>query len=297
LRDGVIRMTSRDAMSADVIRLLRGPRVALELGFRIEPQTEAAIAGMATRLPQAAAERIRDELFRMLRPPVARAGVALMADLGVLQAVLPEAGGIPTAPSVAGCLADLANQTLRIPSDGTDLGPRLAEHFGRGVSGGRTRGELVIFAALFVDRPNGGAVAGRRLRLSEREVRLLAAVSAGRDVLGRQVGAMTDLEMYRYFRLTGEAGLDAAILHFAAPAAGETAAAATALRSLATAWFLRPEIVDPPPLVRGDELAAAGVPPGPEIGLALERVREGQVTGEVSTRAQAVAAALEGRTG
>lgn len=40
LARGIVRMTSPDVLYLDPVRLLRGPRIALELGFRLDPDTE-----------------------------------------------------------------------------------------------------------------------------------------------------------------------------------------------------------------------------------------------------------------
>jgi hypothetical protein len=51
--------------------------------------------------------------------------------------------------------------------------------------------------------------------------------------------------------------------------------------------------IDPPPLVSGDDLLAAGLPAGRELGAALAKVRRLQLDGLVTSRAEAIAAALE----
>jgi poly(A) polymerase len=62
-----------------------------------------------------------------------------------------------------------------------------------------------------------------------------------------------------------------------------------------TAQVARPRLeIDPPPLVTGDELLAAGVPPGKPIGAALARIRALQLDGGITSRDQALAAALNG---
>jgi hypothetical protein len=66
----------------------------------------------------------------------------------------------------------------------------------------------------------------------------------------------------------------------------------------AAAWLTsqaarpRPEIA-PPPLVTGDRLLAAGVPPGRPIGAALARIRGLQLDGAITTAEQAIAVAKE----
>jgi hypothetical protein len=65
----------------------------------------------------------------------------------------------------------------------------------------------------------------------------------------------------------------------------------------AAAWFTaqtaRPRAeIDPPPLVTGSDLLAAGVAEGKAIGAALARVRALQLDGVITTRAEAIAEAL-----
>jgi hypothetical protein len=62
----------------------------------------------------------------------------------------------------------------------------------------------------------------------------------------------------------------------------------------AAAWVteklrLPRETLDPPPLLTGDELLEAGVPPGREVGLTLARLRDLQLDGVVTTREAALA--------
>ncbi|HEY63831.1 MAG TPA: HD domain-containing protein [Caldilineae bacterium] len=94
LRQGVLRLVSNEALQADPIRLLRAPRLAGELDFRIAPETIRAIRESAGLLAEASAERVRDELWRMLgRPGCARA-IRVLERLGLLAVALPEAGAL-----------------------------------------------------------------------------------------------------------------------------------------------------------------------------------------------------------
>ena len=86
----VVRAVSEDNFRADPLRPLRGVRLAVELGFEIEEGTRALIAGYAPQVPGVASERQRLELVRILATDSAWRGFALMDDLGLLEAVLPE---------------------------------------------------------------------------------------------------------------------------------------------------------------------------------------------------------------
>src|SRR5207237_201251 len=75
----------------DHLRLLRAIRFATRFDFDIEPATSAAIRNHAPELPRISAERIREELGKMLcRPGRARA-IQLIADLGLLPYLWPGA--------------------------------------------------------------------------------------------------------------------------------------------------------------------------------------------------------------
>ncbi len=86
----LLRMTSEQALRDDPLRLLRGVRLATELALTIEAETAAALARNAARLNEAAKERQRDELLRLLAAPRAAAGVRLLDGLGLLDELLPE---------------------------------------------------------------------------------------------------------------------------------------------------------------------------------------------------------------
>lgn len=86
----LVRMNGADVFDADSLRLLRGVRIAAELGFKLEPATEAAIRERASRVTEAAAERRRDELARIFSLEDAYAGLRLLDRVGLLDVLLPE---------------------------------------------------------------------------------------------------------------------------------------------------------------------------------------------------------------
>jgi poly(A) polymerase len=75
----------------DHLRLLRAVRFAARLGFEIEASTLEAMRALAPRIAAVSAERVRDELVRILTEGGARRGVELLAESGFLAEVLPEA--------------------------------------------------------------------------------------------------------------------------------------------------------------------------------------------------------------
>ena len=106
-----------ERFAEDHLRLLRAVRFAAQLDFEIEPQTFAAIKRLAPKIERISAERIRDELIKLVlrrfpsrrergvlagrfvrlpahaggcRRSVAARGLVLLRDSGLLPGVLPE---------------------------------------------------------------------------------------------------------------------------------------------------------------------------------------------------------------
>lgn len=74
----------------DGLRPLRACRFAAQLSFVVDEQTRRAIPGSLDVLAQVSAERVRDELLRMLEAPLPSVGLFLMKETGILSVVLPE---------------------------------------------------------------------------------------------------------------------------------------------------------------------------------------------------------------
>lgn len=102
LAAGLIRTTSPDprtVLSDDGLRIMRLVRFAAELGFDIEPRSLAAAQALVSNLADISAERIRDELDKILLSDVKYGevsaprvfhGLALLRDVGALDIILPE---------------------------------------------------------------------------------------------------------------------------------------------------------------------------------------------------------------
>ena len=74
----------------DPLRMMRAARFVSQLGFDIEPTTFAAMAQLATRLEIVSAERVRDELSKLLLGTWVREGLAALVQSGLADHVLPE---------------------------------------------------------------------------------------------------------------------------------------------------------------------------------------------------------------
>jgi len=112
---------------------------------------------------------------------------------------------------------------------------------------------------------------------------------------------ITRRAVYRYFRATGNTGVETVLLSLADHLAtwGAHLQMERWARRLEVAEMLlshyfeyHAETVMPPLLITGDELMAAlGMTSGPEVGKLLEAVREAQAAGDISTREEALALA------
>jgi len=86
----VIRVVAESAFKADAARLLRAVRLAAELDFVIDSETEALIQRYSHLAAGIAGERVREELLRLLAVPQAEQLLPYFDKLGLLTAVIPE---------------------------------------------------------------------------------------------------------------------------------------------------------------------------------------------------------------
>jgi poly(A) polymerase len=82
--------TPQESFSDDPLRMLRAVRFAAQLGFTVAPEVLAALGEMAGRITIVSAERVRDELSKLLLAPDPRIGLGLLVDTGLAEYVLPE---------------------------------------------------------------------------------------------------------------------------------------------------------------------------------------------------------------
>jgi len=89
---GMVRgvVSPEERFREDPLRLLRAVRIAAELGFRIEEKTLKAISSMAEAIVNAAPERIRDELVKILLCEKPSQSLHLLRKKGLLGWILPE---------------------------------------------------------------------------------------------------------------------------------------------------------------------------------------------------------------
>ena len=100
----------RERFAEDALRLIRAARFAGRLGLTIDPATERAIREEAPTVEAVSAERVRDELLRILSLDDAPSGaMRILERLGLLGVILPELlalRGVPQAKAVPGDALD-----------------------------------------------------------------------------------------------------------------------------------------------------------------------------------------------
>jgi poly(A) polymerase len=170
LKKGVIRAVSETAFQSDAARLLRVVRLASELGFSIDRQTEALIRENCHLIADVAGERVREELLRLLAVPNSSHSLAYLDELGLLTAIIPELAEAKGVKQPKEHFWDVFDHSLETVSavdfilhqgewqhaDGKLLAAVpwsefLSQHFSREVSRGSTRRLLLKLAALLHD--------------------------------------------------------------------------------------------------------------------------------------------------
>jgi tRNA nucleotidyltransferase/poly(A) polymerase len=350
LRAGILRACSDQALEQDPIRALRAPRLAVELGMRIEPDTLRWVRESAPFLHRASAERRRDEFFRILDLQHPARALRLIDRLGLLTALLPELEPLRdleqppphSMKALAHTLAVIARLRELLSVLGEAFDPEraadlilaeaayrlgrfrrdLREYLGRPISYGRSLRQLLYFGALFHEAGKPGAAVreggrigfsgheqvgaevirrrSRNLRLSRGEVDWLTTLVRHhmRPAWLASEPKVSPKAIYRFFRDTGDAAEGVLLLsladflgksHNPPPQEAWRDRVQLVREMLHARYEAGPHVLNPPPLLRGDELAEAlDLLPGPRIGDLLESIREAQVSGAVRTKAEAL---------
>ncbi|HWA22701.1 MAG TPA: CCA tRNA nucleotidyltransferase [Caulobacterales bacterium] len=221
----------------DYLRILRFFRFFAWYG-KGDPNPDglAACARLKDGLLQLSAERVWKELKKLLAAPDPRPALIAMETSGVFPYVLPEAAN-------------------RSRLDG------LVE-IESGIIGASD--SFLRVAALLPDDPEAGRALARRLKLSNDErLRLVRALESNERI----VCYMSMCEARRaLYRIGAQAFRDRAFLAWAAAPEGKAAPQWRALLAIAETWD-RPRL----PL-SGEDIIAAGVPPGPRVGAVMREV-------------------------
>ncbi|MFF6955308.1 CCA tRNA nucleotidyltransferase [Streptomyces sp. NPDC088197] len=125
--------TPESSFSDDPLRMLRAARFAAQLDFEVAPEVVAAMSAMADRIGIVSAERIRDELNKLILSDHPRKGLRLLVDTGLADLVLPELSALRLErdehfrhKDVYEHSLTVLEQAIDLETDGPDLVLRLA---------------------------------------------------------------------------------------------------------------------------------------------------------------------------
>ena len=127
LARGVLRTpgTPEDSFSDDPLRMLRAARFAAQLDFEVDPAVVAAMTDMADRIEIVSAERVRDELVKLLMSAHPRRGLTLLVRTGLAERVLPELPALALERDEHHRHKDVYQHTLTVLEQSIDLEDRL----------------------------------------------------------------------------------------------------------------------------------------------------------------------------
>jgi len=296
LRAGIIRAIgeAETRFREDKLRMIRAVRFAARFGYAIEESTFAAIVKLAPEIRQVSAERIRDELTKLLTEGQARRGFELLDETRLLPELLPEISrmkGVEQPPQFHP-EGDVWIHTLLMIED---LQPKCSPTLAWGVllhdvgkpptfkpaSGPGTRIRFDEHAEV------GTRMAEeicRRLRFSNDETAQVAALVAN-HMRFKDVPQMKPATLKRFVRLD----------HFEEHMELHRLDCLSSHRNLDNYELMRrflaetpPEQVRPPRLLSGDDLVQLGYRPGPAFKAILEAVEEAQLNGTLHTHEDAL---------
>ncbi len=123
----VLRTPGRpeDSFSDDPLRMLRAARFSAQLAFAVDPAVVAAMTAMADRISIISAERIRDELSKLVLAPYPRLGLRLLVETGLAERVLPELPALKLERDEHHRHKDVYEHTLTVLEQSIDLEDRL----------------------------------------------------------------------------------------------------------------------------------------------------------------------------
>ena len=110
-----------DSFNDDPLRMLRAARFSASLGFDVDPAVLSAIREMAGRISIVSAERVRDELVKLVCAPQPRRGLALLVETGLADHVLPELPGLALEIDEHHRHKDVYEHTLTVLEQAIDL--------------------------------------------------------------------------------------------------------------------------------------------------------------------------------
>ncbi len=114
-----------DSFSDDPLRMMRAARFAAQLDFTPDPAVVAAMTAMADRITIVSAERVRDELIKLVCADHPRVGLDLLVSTGLADHVLPELPALRLELDEHHRHKDVYEHSLTVLEQAIDLEPRL----------------------------------------------------------------------------------------------------------------------------------------------------------------------------
>ena len=296
LHAGIIRAVGQpyERFQEDHLRLLRGIRFAARLGYAIEEETYRAIKDMAHLINATSAERIRDELLRILTEGGAKRAFELLDDTGLLDRLLPEVSamkGVQQPPRFHP-EGDVFTHTLLMLDLLRDPAPALA----LGVllhDAGKPHTQTETDRIRFNEHDVVGAGIARevclRLRLSRRDTeRVVWLVSQH-----MRFAHIPDMKESKRKRLVRAEGFDELkeLCRIDCLASHQELSTIDWVENYLA--HIPPEALHPEPLLQGRDLIALGYSPGPLFSKVLRQIEELQLNGQLTTRDDAKAFVLK----
>ena len=297
MRAGIIRAIGEPGrrFAEDKLRMLRAVRFAARFGYEIEPETFKAIRKHAREISQVSAERIREELTKLVTEGAARRGLELLDSCWLLSIVLPEIAALKGVeqPPQFHPEGDVWIHTLM-----------MLEGLPAGVSPTLAWGVLLHD----VGKPatfRSAAETGDRIRF---DGHVDVGVAIGKEILGRLRFSNDDTEQIlalveHHMKFKDVTRMRPATLkrfvrlpRFAEHLALHRLDCLSSHRNLEAYEFVEnflrltpPEVVRPAKLVTGEDVLRLGYAPGPLVGKILAEVEEAQLNGELASKEDAVA--------
>jgi poly(A) polymerase len=279
-----------ERFAEDRLRMLRAVRFAASLKFDIDESTFAAIRQMAATITAIAWERIGDEITRILTEGGARRGFELLDESNLLKVLLPEIDalkGIWQSPDYHP-EGDVFTHTLLLlshldgPSETLAYGCLLHD-VAKPVCF-RRDGERVTF---YGHTEQGAAMAETILKRLKRGRAIWERVSylVHNHLRHVQASEMRLSTLKRFLREEGIGELLELARIDALSSNGDLSYYRFCKERLAE---LEDEEIRPAPLVRGDDLIAMGLTPGPMFSVILRQVEDQQLGGELRSREEAL---------
>jgi poly(A) polymerase len=281
----------RERFAEDKLRMLRAVRFATRFELAIDPATHEALREMAEQIGVVSAERVADELRKLLVDPHRARGLELLHNTGLIAAVLPELlemrdlpQGPPHAPT-----GDLWGHTMRVlellgPDPSFPLAfAALLHDVGKRRSWGRTPDRYTFHEHERVGRDMAARI-GLRLKLSNAEREHMEWMVEKHQYLS-DAKQMRTSKLKEILAHPGVRELLA--LHRAdALASGRPLEHVLYCETLLEEWS--EEDFNPRPLLTGHDLTRMGLEPGPLYKRLLTALREAQLDGVVRSKAHAV---------